>query len=61
MQARIPFNWDPLSDRLFVDLMEYPGTYTLLHTTAFFFNVAGHPWPYPMWSAGGVSAVLRRL
>ena len=28
--------------------MEYPGTYTLLHSAAFFFNVAGRPWPYPM-------------
>jgi hypothetical protein len=45
------YNWDPLSDPLFGDLMEYPGTYQLLHTAAFFFNVAGNPWPYPMFSA----------
>src|ERR1035441_5648176 len=44
------YNWDPLSDPLFGDLMEYPGTYKLLHTAAFFFNVAGNPWPYPMFS-----------
>ena len=45
------YNWDPLSDPLFGDMMEYPGTYTLLHTAAFFFNVPGKPWPYPMFSA----------
>jgi hypothetical protein len=44
------YNWDPLSDPLFGDMGEYPGTYTLLHTREFFFNFAGHPWPYPMWS-----------
>ena len=44
------FNWDPLSDPLFGDLAEYPGTYTLLHSAAFFFNVAGRPWAYPMFS-----------
>jgi Glycosyltransferase family 87 len=44
------FNWDPLSDPLFGDMAEYPGTYTLLHTADFFFNVAGHPWAYPMFS-----------
>ena len=44
------YNWDPLSDPLFGDLMEYPGTYKLLHSAAFFFNVAGEPWPYPMFS-----------
>ena len=44
-------DWDPLNDRLFGDLMEYPGTYKLLHTAAFFFNVAGRPWPYPFYSA----------
>jgi hypothetical protein len=44
------YNWDPLSDPLFGDLMEYPGTYTLLHSAAFFFNVAGKPWAYPMYS-----------
>jgi len=30
--------------------MEYPGTYSLLHTAAFFNNVAGRPWAYPMYS-----------
>jgi hypothetical protein len=44
------YNWDPLSDPLFGDLMEYPGTYQLLHSAAFFFNVAGKPWPYPLYS-----------
>jgi hypothetical protein len=44
------YNWDPLSDPQFGDLMEYPGTYKLLHTAAFFFNVPDHPWPYPMYS-----------
>lgn len=44
------YNWDPLSEGLFVDMMEYPGTYTLLHTRAFFFNFADKPWPYPMFS-----------
>src|SRR5438270_1727 len=44
------YNWDPLSDPLFGDMMEYPGTYALLHTRAFFFNVAGKPWAYPMYS-----------
>jgi len=44
------YNWDPLSDPLFGDLMEYPGTYKLLHSAAFFFNVAGNPWAYPMFS-----------
>jgi hypothetical protein len=44
------YNWDPLSDPLFGDLMEYPGTYKLLHSAAFFFNVAGKPWAYPMFS-----------
>ena len=37
------YNWDPLSDPLFGDLMEYPGTYQLLHSAAFFFNVEGKP------------------
>jgi len=45
-----PYNWYPLSDRLFFDLSEYPGTYTLLHTSAFFNNVAGNPWPYPLYT-----------
>jgi hypothetical protein len=44
------YNWDPLSDPLFGDLMEYPGTYKLLHSAAFFFNFADKPWPYPMFS-----------
>ena len=45
------YNWDPLSDPLFGDFDEYHGTYTLLHTAAFFFNVAGRPWPYPLYGA----------
>jgi len=44
------YNWDPLSDPRFGDLLEYPGTYALLHSRAFFFNLAGKPWPYPMYS-----------
>ena len=44
------YNWDPLSDPRFGDLLEYPGTYALLHTKAFFFNVADRPWFYPMYS-----------
>jgi len=44
------YNWDPLSDGLFGDLMEYPGTYQWLHTAAFFFNVTGRPVPYPLYS-----------
>jgi hypothetical protein len=44
------YNWDPLSDLLFGDLEEYPGTYQLLHSSAFFFNFAMHPWPVPMWN-----------
>jgi hypothetical protein len=44
------YNWDPLSDLRFGDLLEYPGTYVLLHTRAFFFNVDGRPWAYPMYA-----------
>jgi hypothetical protein len=44
------FNWYPLSDPRFGDLLEYPGTYALLHTRAFFFNLTGRPWAYPMYS-----------
>jgi len=44
------YNWDPLSDPLFGDLMEYPGTYRWLHTAAFFFNVTTRPVPYPLYS-----------
>lgn len=44
------YNWDPLSDPRFGDLLEYPGTYALLHSRAFFFNVPGKPWAYPMYS-----------
>ena len=41
--------WDPLA-AWFLDLNEYPGTYKLLHTAAFFFNVPGAPLPYPLYS-----------
>jgi hypothetical protein len=41
--------WDPLLAP-FIDLKEYPGTYRLLHTAAFFFNVPGNPLPYPLFS-----------
>src|SRR5437763_9961375 len=41
------YHWDPLSDPLFGDLDEYPGTFTLLHQASFFFNLQG--WPYPMF------------
>ena len=34
------YNWDPLSDPLFGDFDAVSGAYTLLHTAAFFFNVA---------------------
>jgi hypothetical protein len=44
------YNWDPLSDPLFGDLMEYPGTYQWLHTAAFFINVTARPVPYPLYS-----------
>ena len=44
------YNWDPLSDSLFGDLMEYPGTYQWLHTAAFFFNATARPVPYPLYS-----------
>jgi hypothetical protein len=44
------YNWDPLSDPLFGDLMEYPGTYRWLHSAAFFFNVTAKPVPYPLYS-----------
>jgi len=37
--GQVVYNWDPLSDPRFGDLLEYPGTYALLHTRAFFFNV----------------------
>jgi hypothetical protein len=30
--------WDPFGDPLFQDFMDYPATYTLLHTRAFFFG-----------------------
>jgi len=43
-------NYNPLGDPLFGDLMEYPGTYQWLHTTAFFFNLSAKPVPYPMYS-----------
>ncbi len=45
------YNWDPLSDLLFGDLMEYRAQYSLLHTSGFFFNFAAYPWQYPMWNA----------
>jgi hypothetical protein len=44
------YNWDPLSDPWMGDLLEYPGTFALLHARAFFFNVAGAPWAYPLYS-----------
>jgi len=44
------YNWDPLSDPRFGDLLEYPGTFALFHTKAFFFNVMGKPWAYPLYS-----------
>jgi hypothetical protein len=49
-RAGFPRNrWDPLA-AWFLDLNEYPGTYKLLHTAAFFFNVQGAPLPYPLFS-----------
>lgn len=44
------FNWNPLSDLAFGDMMEYPGTYHLLHSSAFFNNFDDRPWIYPMFS-----------
>jgi hypothetical protein len=44
------YNWDPLSDLLFGDMMEYRAHYSLLHTSGFFFNSAAYPWQYPMWN-----------
>jgi hypothetical protein len=41
--------WNPLA-AAFLDLNEYRGTYKLLHTAAFFNNVAGAPLPYPLFS-----------
>jgi hypothetical protein len=49
-RAGFPRNrWDPLA-AWFLDLNEYLGTYKLLHTAAFFFNVQGAPLPYPLFS-----------
>ena len=44
------YNWYPLSDPLFGDLMEYRAEYSLLHSAGFFFSAAAHPWVYPMWN-----------
>ncbi|HXE07921.1 MAG TPA: glycosyltransferase family 87 protein [Acidobacteriaceae bacterium] len=44
------YNWDPLSDLLFGDLMEYRAHYSLLHTSGFFFSSAAYPFQYPMWN-----------
>lgn len=43
--------WDPLSDPLLGDLMEYPATYRLLHTEAFFSGGSPRALPAPMFSA----------
>jgi hypothetical protein len=43
--------WDPLSDPLLGDLMEYPATYQLLHSAAFFSNDPPRNLPGPMFSA----------
>ena len=43
--------WDPLSDPLLGDLMEYPGTYRLLHTAKFFSNALPGGLPERMFSA----------
>ena len=43
--------WNPLSDPLMGDLMEYPGTFQLLHTAAFFDNALPGGLPKPMFSA----------
>jgi hypothetical protein len=42
--------WNPLALPM-MDLKEYPETYHQLHTAAFFYNVPGHPLPYPRFSA----------
>jgi hypothetical protein len=50
-RAGFPRNrWDPLA-AWFLDLNEYLGTYKLLHTAAFFFNVQVSPVAYPPFSA----------
>ena len=46
-----PTRWDPLSDPLLGDLMEYPGTYCLLHTTGFFQKSSASVLPERMLSA----------
>lgn len=51
LSGQTQFNWDPLSDPVFGDLMEYPFTYKLLHTSAFFFNLPARPMPYPVFTA----------
>lgn len=51
LAGQTQFNWDPLSDPVFGDLMEYPFTYNLLHTSAFFFNLPARPMPYPVFAA----------
>ncbi|MGI4828047.1 MAG: glycosyltransferase family 87 protein [Janthinobacterium lividum] len=43
--------WDPLSDPLLGDLMEYPATYRLLHSPAFFNGGSPRALPAPMFSA----------
>ena len=48
--GQVATNWNPLGDPPFGDLREYPGTYTLLHTRAFFCNLPLRPWPYPLYS-----------
>lgn len=43
--------WDTLSDPFLGDLMEYPGTYLLLHHPGFFCKDAPGSLPVPMFSA----------
>ena len=43
--------WDPLSDPLLGDLLEYPATYQLLHKAAFFDNSPPYSLPRAMFSA----------
>ena len=43
--------WNPLSDPLLGDLMEYPATYLLLHSPAFFNGGSPRPLPAFMFSA----------
>lgn len=52
--------WDGLSDPLLGDLMEYPATYRLLHSAAFFTNRSPGAIPSTMFSAVAYPLLLPR-